>query len=110
LQVNVHDPLLHVAVALATPVVQATADPQLPLALQVSRPLPEHVVWLGAHAPVHAPETQVWLTHAVALLHAPPAVQVSTPLPEQVVWLGAHTPAQLPLAHVWLLHAVPAVH
>jgi hypothetical protein len=44
LHVKVHAPALQVAVALATPVVQATAEPHAPLALQVSTPLPEQVV------------------------------------------------------------------
>jgi hypothetical protein len=39
--------------------VQATAVPNAPLALQVSTPLPEHVVWPGAHTPVQAPLTHV---------------------------------------------------
>jgi hypothetical protein len=47
--------------------------------------LPEHVVWLGAHTPVHTPLTQVWLLQAVGVLHVPLDVQVSTPLPEHVV-------------------------
>jgi hypothetical protein len=66
LQVKVHAPLLQLAVAWATPVVHATAEPQAPLALHVSTPLPEHVVWLGAQTPAQAPETHVWFTHATA--------------------------------------------
>jgi hypothetical protein len=32
---------------------------QVPLAVQVCTPLPEHCVWPGAHTPVQAPLTQV---------------------------------------------------
>jgi hypothetical protein len=94
-----------VAVALATPVVHADADPNVPLAWQLSMLLPEQVVWPGAQTPVQAPVTHVWFEHAVAELHAPLAWQVSTPLPEQVVWPGAHTPEQTPLTQVVLVHA-----
>jgi hypothetical protein len=44
LQVKPHAPLVQLAVALLTLVVQVTADPQAPLVLHVSTPLPEHVV------------------------------------------------------------------
>jgi hypothetical protein len=57
----------------------------VPLALQVSTPLPEHVVWLGAHTPVQAPLMHVWFVQAVAVPHAPAAVHPWTPLPEQLV-------------------------
>jgi hypothetical protein len=67
LQVNPQAPLLQFAVAWATPVVHATAEPQAPLVLQVSTPLPEHVVWFGAHDPAQAPLTHVWFTHATAV-------------------------------------------
>jgi hypothetical protein len=67
--------------------------------------LPEHVFWLGAQTPAHAPDTHVWFVHAVAVPYWPLDWQVSTPLPEHVVWLGAHTPWQLPPMHVWLVHA-----
>ena len=67
MQAKPHVPLLHVALAFATVVVQATGEPQAPLALHVSTLLPEHVTWFGAHTPVHAPDTQVLFTHATAV-------------------------------------------
>jgi hypothetical protein len=55
----------------------ATAVPQAPVPVQVSTPLPEQVVWLGAHTPVHDPATHVLLEHAVPAVHVPVALQVS---------------------------------
>ena len=79
----------------------ATAVPKAPLALQVSTPLPEHVVWLGAHTPVQAPLTHVWLLQAVPVVHVPAELHVSGWLaPEQLTWPGAHTPEHAPLTHV----------
>jgi hypothetical protein len=66
LQENPHTPLLQLAVAWETPVVQVTAEPQAPLELQVSTPLPEHVVAPTAQEPAQAPDTQVVLTQATA--------------------------------------------
>jgi hypothetical protein len=60
-----------VADALLTPVVQATGALQLPSDWQVSRLVPEHVVWLGAHEPWQAPETQVWFEQARGAPHWP---------------------------------------
>jgi hypothetical protein len=73
LQVKPHAPALHVAVAFATPVVHATGEPHAPLALHVSRLLPEHVVWLGAQEPWQAPLTHVWFTQATGDPYVPPA-------------------------------------
>jgi hypothetical protein len=39
--------------------------------------LPEQVVCPGAHDPVQAPVTHVWLVHAVAVLQVPLLVHVS---------------------------------
>ena len=62
------------------------AAPQVPLAVHVSTPLPEHCVWPAAHTPVQAPATHVWLTQAVPAAHAPEAPHVSGwLLPEQLV-------------------------
>jgi hypothetical protein len=107
---NPHAPALHVAVAFATPVVQATGEPYAPLPLHVSRLLPEHVVWPGAHDPAHAPLTHVWFTHTAGEPYVPLDWHVSTPLPEHVVWFGPHEPVHVPLTHVWFEHAVPTVH
>jgi hypothetical protein len=66
--------------------VQATGLPNAPLALQVSTPLPEHVVWLGAHTPVQAPLTHVWLLQAVPAVQVPDELQVCGWLdPEQLI-------------------------
>jgi hypothetical protein len=71
--------------------------------------LPEHVVWFGAHDPVHVPETQVWLAQAVPADHCPEALHVSGWfIAEQLTCPGAHDPWQAPLTHVWLLHATAA--
>jgi hypothetical protein len=43
------------------------------------------VCWLGAHTPVQAPDTHVWLLQALAVPHEPLAWHVCTPLPEHVV-------------------------
>jgi hypothetical protein len=48
-----------VAVAFATPVVQAVAVLHVPFVWHDSMLLPEHIVWPGAHTPVHAPLTHV---------------------------------------------------
>jgi hypothetical protein len=105
-----HAPLVHVPDAFATPVVQAVAVLQVPLAWQLSRLFPEHSVCPGAHVPVHAPPTQVWLEHAAGELHDPSAWQDSTPLLAQLVCPGAQTPAQAPLTHVLLVQAAAALH
>jgi hypothetical protein len=58
---------------LAHTYVQAVAVPQVPLAVQVSTPLPLHVVWPGAQTPAQAPLTHVLLEHAVAPPNVPSA-------------------------------------
>jgi hypothetical protein len=72
--------------------VQAVAALQVPLAVHVSTPLPEHVVWPGEHCPVQAPAMHVWLLQATAELHCPAALHVWTPLPEHCVVPGTHAP------------------
>jgi hypothetical protein len=71
LHAKVHVPLEHVAVALATPVVHAVGVLQVPFVWHVSTPLPLHVVCPGAHTPVQAPLTQVWLVQLVTVLQVP---------------------------------------
>jgi hypothetical protein len=50
---------------------QAVAVLHVPLAVQVSTPLPEQVVCPGPHTPVQAPLTHVWLVHAAAVPQVP---------------------------------------
>ncbi len=109
--VHVHAPLAQVGVGWA----QVVPFVQVPVALHVCGVLPLHAVCPGAHTPLHAPETQVWLVHAEAVPQAPP-LHASTELPTHWLWPGAHTPEQLPALHVWLTHATgvpqapPALH
>jgi hypothetical protein len=64
---------------------QAVAPPKEPLAWHVSVLLPAHVVCPGAQVPVHTPETQVELLHAVPAVHVPVELHVSGWLePEQL--------------------------
>jgi hypothetical protein len=87
-QVPEHCPLRHVEL------VHAAELPQVPLAVQLSTPLPEgeHWVALGPQTPWHEPLTHVWLVHAEAVPHMPLESHVATPLPEHVVDPGEHTP------------------
>jgi hypothetical protein len=64
----------------------------------------------GAHTPAHAPSTQAWPAHGVALPHAPIELHVCTPLPEHCVELGRHTPTQPPAMHAWLPQSAAAPH
>jgi hypothetical protein len=109
LQEKVHVPLEHVAVAFATPVVQAVGALQAP-ALHVSTPLPLQSVCPGAHTPVQAPPAHVWLVQAAALPHVPFAWQVWTPLPEHCVVAGTQTPVHAPFTQAELVHAEAALH
>jgi hypothetical protein len=88
----VHVPFEHAGFAFETLVVHPLAEPQDPLAVQLSTLVPEHVVWPG--------------THPAALLHVPFVWQVSTPFPEQVVCPGAHEPVHEPPTHAWFTQAV----
>jgi len=115
LQLYPHTPLPeHVGEAFDTLVVHRVADPNIPLAVQLSTLDPEHAIWPGAQTPVQVPvpvpETQVWFTQAAAVVHVPLAWQVSTPLPEQVVWPGPQTPVHEPPTHAWLLQAAAFCH
>jgi hypothetical protein len=65
---------------------------QLPFASQVCGLFPEHCLCPGAHTPVHAPVTQVWLVHVAGDPHWPIASHVSTPLFTHWVVPLAHTP------------------
>jgi hypothetical protein len=49
--------------------VQTTDVPQLPLALQVCTPLPEHCVLPGAQTPLQPPDTHAWLPQSIAAPH-----------------------------------------
>jgi hypothetical protein len=60
--------------------------------LQVSTPLPEHVVAPGVQVPVQAPVTHAEFEQATAVPHAPVESHVTTPLPEQVFAPGVQTP------------------
>jgi hypothetical protein len=85
--------------------------PKVPFDWHVAMALPEHVVCPGAQVPVHAPDTHVWLVHAVPATHPPVALHVSGWLePEQLVWPGAHTPWHAPLTQLWFVQALPATH
>jgi hypothetical protein len=81
----------------------------VPVELHVCGVFPLHSTWPGAHAPEHAPATQVWLVHGDAVPQLPP-LHVSTPLPEHCDWPGAHTPVQTPLLHVWLVQLTIVPH
>jgi hypothetical protein len=65
--------------------VQTTELPQLPLALQVWTPFPEHCVLPGAQTPLQPPDTQAWLPQSIGEPHWPVESQISTPLPEHRV-------------------------
>jgi hypothetical protein len=77
--------------------------------LQVSTPLFEHVLALGAHEPTHTPVTQVWPEHATAPPYWPSDPQVWTPLPEHFAVPGMQTPPQAPLTQAYW-HPVAAPH
>jgi hypothetical protein len=88
----------------------ATAVPQLPAALHVSTPLPEHCMVPGAHA-THmlsrhagmAPEQVACVCQLPMVSHAWMA------LPRHWVWPGAQPPEQVPPTQVWFEHADPLV-
>ena len=61
--------------------VHAAAVPQLPPALHVCTPLPEHCNAPGEHVPLHAPLTHAKVVQATAPPHVPLEVHVCTPLP-----------------------------
>jgi hypothetical protein len=84
-----------------------TGWPQVPLALHVCTPLPEHPSAPGEHDPEHAPLTHAEVVQGTAVPHVPLEVHDSTALPLHFVWPGAHTPVQAPLLHVWSTHATP---
>jgi hypothetical protein len=96
--------------------VHATGEPQIPVALHVSTPLPEHCSAPGLQDPAHCPPTppSVGLLqmpeHFEGVPHVPIAPHVSTLLPWQVVWFGAQTPAHAPPVQVWLTHVLGAPH
>jgi hypothetical protein len=69
-----------------------------------------HVVWLGAHMPVHAPPTHVWFVHADCVTQLPVGPHVCGLLPEHCICPGPHTPWQTPApTHVWFVHVTGGV-
>ena len=106
-----HAPLVQVAPALATDVVQATALPHAPVEPHVSALSPEHCVAPGAQTPVQAPPTHAWLMQAAAVPHEPVEVHVSTPLllGSHRVAPGTQTPPQLVPTQA-SAHVVGAAH
>jgi hypothetical protein len=77
--------------------------PHWPLVVHVSScVLLVHWVWPGAHTPVHAPPTHVWLLQAAAVPHVPVDVHVSTPLllESHCVVPHAQTPVPVPTGGV----------
>jgi hypothetical protein len=81
----VHDPSEHAYG-------QALAAPQLPLALHVWTPLPEHCAEPGVHVPVHAPLTHACAVHGTGVPQVPLAPHACTPLPEHCFWPDVHEP------------------
>ena len=63
-------------------VVQAVGEPNVPVELQLSTLDPEQVVCPGAHWPVQAPLTHVWLLQAVPFCHVPVLSHVCGCVPE----------------------------
>ena len=100
-----HAPPVQVSVCAA----QATVALQVPLALQVWTPLPEHCFAPGTHTPVQAPLTHAEATHVVAVPQAPLFEQVCTPLLEHEVAPGAHTPVHAPPTQALFEHGVTPV-
>jgi hypothetical protein len=76
--------------------VHAAEAPQLPLALQVCTPLPEHCVLLGAQTPLHPPDTHAWLPQSIGAPHCPVALHARTALPAHSVapWEHAGPPSE----------------
>jgi hypothetical protein len=71
----------------------ASAAPHCPVELQIWSVLSlAHWVVLGAHTPVHVPDTHAWFAHAVDVLHTPLDVQVCTPLFAHWTFPLEHTP------------------
>jgi hypothetical protein len=104
--VQVHTPPWHVGVGCAHVVWFA----QLPVGSHVCVVFPLQFVCPGAHTPLQALLTHVWLTHGDGLLHVP-FMHVSSALPgTHCVCVGAHVPMHMPFMHVWLTHATGAPH
>jgi hypothetical protein len=51
----------------------AVGSLQVPIAVQVSTPLPEHWVAPGLQTPMHAPAMQAWFEHGVTLVDQVPS-------------------------------------
>ena len=87
---------------------------QPPSAPQVSVSVPQlphdtGFVCPGAHAPTHAPSTQVWLPHGVTGPHVF-STHDCTPLPEHCFWPAEHAPVQAVAEHFSLLGHGESVH
>jgi len=84
------------------------AVPQVPLALQVATPVPEHSVAPGTHDPVHPvpPVAHAWvrLVQFVVVAHVPSEPHVWTLLFEHCVVPGTQEPVHAPATH-----ALPAL-
>jgi hypothetical protein len=121
-QLVVHDCVpyvLHACVAFGAqgPCPEQTPGCHAPAGSHVSasRPHWPHAiswVWPGPHTPVHAPDAQVWFTHANASPHWPLASHVCiAPLPAHCVCPGEQGPMHRPDAHVSVPpHASAALH
>ena len=99
--VPVHTPPEHAEL------LQATGDPQAPVALHVSTPLrcSSHSVAPGAHDPVQAPPTHAWFEHVDGGPQVPVVLHVDTPLTDPPSAPDAHSVA--PGEHTPWHEAVP---
>jgi hypothetical protein len=91
--------------------VHAAGLPHDPASLQVSTPLPEHVVAGGEHATQALfKQAGVAPEHVVSVCQVPPSAHDWTVVPEHCVSPGAHEPVQTPPRHVWPLQATGLPH
>jgi hypothetical protein len=82
--------------ATQVPLMHVTGEPQAPIELHVSTPLPEHCTAPGVHTPMQTPFTHAWFVQGTALPQAPLPLHVCTALPEHCPAFGVHTPVQAP--------------
>jgi hypothetical protein len=93
------------------PLAHATAVLHVPVASQVSTPLPEHWVVEGTQPPVHAPATQLVPMHKERLLPKwPVASHVSTLFRVHCFVAGAHVPTHTPVTQAWLPQSMGEPH
>lgn len=95
---------------------QSTALPQAPAALQVCRPLPEHLTSPGEQVPPHAPPLQTYVHGVPVVGNFPVESQVTGMFPVQVLstpgrQTAPHCPGVMePLTQApWLLHVCGVV-